>query len=370
MANNELKAIVSADVSLFNKAMNDIGLQTVGASATAVAAIGAITASIIALEKAAISAAAADQELERRLQFILRDAEKGSKAFQDIREEAAKSVLETDALTKAYILLQAQLGEKLDIDDTVAIGFAARGAGKNFQDAALAVAKLYRRLEQGRRVDVDLLDRLSGIFPTEFIERLRQGGVEVDDLKKELDDAGKAGEKAFKGTLGSAVAVLQGSIKLLLSTLGGGENLDTFTQSLETISKVLDDLRGSEEIRMLNQSFAELFQILGEAFTPEEVTKGLKDILWLISGLVDLLKELLDIYTKVKGFEDFLNPLAAFAKLPLRGAQKLGEAIGPQASSLAAPTAREREEFALRNKELKLSIKTKEPQVKNKTWGE
>jgi hypothetical protein len=367
----ELKAKVTADTSGFTSAMSSLGVSSANAAAIAVAAFAGATAALVALEKAALKTAIADQKLEKELQFLLRSTKEGTKVFKEMEEAAGNSALETDDLTKSFKLLLAMTGEKPDMKFVEAIGFAAKGAGKDVAMTTERIAKLMDKMSRAENIDKDLLQSLMGILPKEFIDKLREGQTSIAALKMELLAAGKVGEETIGKGFATALSKFNFGLKKIKQQIGAGENLTAFTQLTEDLGTVMSDLASEGVFEDLGQDLADLLKVLGEVAKSEEFKEFIKDGVQLVglftralTSLVEVVKFLLPLLRKMfeysglgliakgaKGFKDFADT-GGFSeqKINLSGYSK--------------------NEIAEIRKERKLSIQSKRPQVKNKTWGE
>lgn len=370
MPNNELKAVVTADIKQFTNAMSAVGLSASSAATAAIAAFAAIIASVVALEKVTLGAAKSYETLETRLKLLAGDLGKGAEEFKKIKKFAEESAFSTEEVIGAYIKLRAVAGVGFATKHIEDVAFASAVAGENMETMASRVGELVLRIKSG--LSGGLLAKSLRTFGTAFGEeatldlvKMAQAGEDSQVILAKVAEAlgrlGESGKVEFGKTAEGLEKRLGGVITGGLAELGGAENLETYKLILKEIIDLFSDLASTDVGKNLKESLGEFLATVLELIKSDGFKQFLIDAISFIKLLVDAVTILVKglhaiLYLTGKLPSGYRNPLGSASHLVAGAANDRSLTLGSNIAQME--TARKEREMAELKKNTKANEKT------------
>jgi hypothetical protein len=318
---NELKAVVTADIRQFVRGMDRVGMTANAAKTASVAAFAAIVASIVAVEKSTIGAAASYETLRIRLQLLNGDMKKGAAEFEKIKKFAEESAFATDEVIDAYIRLRSVAGQSFAQEQIENIAFAAKVAGVSLSTMATRLGQVVLRMKTGQTGALlgRTLMTLGPAFSdqTEELVRMARSGVDAEiilnKMREALNRVGDEGKDLFGGSAEGMKKQLGGLLTGGLSEIGG-KPLVEYKKILRELLDMIGEMRGTEEFKELSDALALFLNQMGEIMKSDQFKKFINDMIIAFTTLLNTINEGLWVITKLVAILDSLP-----AKSPSHG---------------------------------------------------
>jgi len=344
---NQLKAVVTADIRQFTRSMLLVGNAADAASVAAVAAFAAVIASVVALDKAGIEAAATYEELALALKFATGDAKLANDEFAKLVDFADRTPFDTSDLIKYSVQLRNVTENAFGTAEQI-----------KTMAGALAVAKTLGR----DKTFVNSVGRIISAFQTgsgaisRYLRTLRNSSkfsaaaaIELKELAKRGGGAAAAIEimnKEFSKSKGN-VAELAASTKGLQSTLRsvaeitlaglGSKGLDEYKSLLVSITEQLREIRETEAFDKLGGSLERFNATLTEISKSGGFQLFLTMVEMIVDAVTVLVAALKILSELVIAIPDSLNVLAGGA--PISGSAHSSESMFSRTFDAAGESA-------------------------------
>lgn len=296
-----------------------IGNAAKQAAAWAAALVG--INSVADLAKNVIETGSAFEQLEGRLKTLLGSQEAAADAFRQIKNLAATTPFEVNALTEAYAKLTA-FGLEPTMDQMRAFADTAASMGGGTQMLERVTLALGQAWTKGKLQGQEIMQLAEAGVPVWDL-LARATGKNVVELQK-MSEAGQLGKSVIKQLIDEMGRVNAGASATLMDTFAGAVSnakdataeffdliaksgvLDYLTQQIQSLLVEFDRMKQTGELEQKAQALADGFLNFAEA------VKTAFEVVQSLSGVIKLALEAFAVQ-KVLAFAGALRGVAAAA---------------------------------------------------------